>query len=33
MEQKVRFDYEPRTSGHSEARFVGIELAPQWKVK
>jgi putative DNA primase/helicase len=28
-----RFTYEPRTSGHSEARFVGIELAPEWKIQ
>lgn len=26
-----RFDYSPRASGHSEAKFIGIELAPQWK--
>jgi len=28
-----RFTYEPRTSGHNESRFVGIELAPQWKAQ
>jgi len=28
-----RFTYEPRTSGHVESRFVGIELAPQWKAQ
>lgn len=28
-----RFTYEPRTSGHNEARFVGIELAPEWKAQ
>jgi len=28
-----RFTYEPRTSGHSEARFVGIELSPQWQTQ
>ena len=26
-----RFTYEPRSSGSSEARFIGIELSPQWK--
>jgi len=28
-----RFTYEPRTSGHNESRFVGIELTPQWKAQ
>lgn len=28
-----RFTFEPRTSGSTESRFIGIELAPQWKVQ
>ena len=31
--KEKRFTYEPRTSGHIESRFIGIELAPQWKVQ
>jgi P4 family phage/plasmid primase-like protien len=31
--KRNRFTYEPRTSGHIESRFVGIELAPEWKVQ
>lgn len=26
-----RFDFAPRSSGGGEARFIGIELSPQWK--
>ena len=31
--KRNRFTYEPRSSGNSEARFIGIELSPQWKVQ